>query len=144
MLYAAASRFVVISSALPTLAAAVLYWIAMAGFSHLCEAPLKLAAEQLSRNGPSLLKARLGGQSRSHQKQRATLLPGRRPQMSSHSDYFRLAAAVRSNLPVTTKLALHQLEPKPPGLIGVKLAVKVAVWSLVNALQSPLFKSVSK
>jgi hypothetical protein len=37
--------------------------------------------------------------------------------------------AVRSNLPVTTNDALHQLEPNPPGLIGVKLDVKVAaMW----------------
>src|SRR5262249_53124338 len=47
--------------------------------------------------------------------------------------YFRLAAAVRSNLPVTTNVALHQLEPSPAGLIGVKSPVNRAVWSLVNA-----------
>jgi hypothetical protein len=41
--------------------------------------------------------------------------------------YFRLAIAVRSNLPETTKVELHQLEPKPPGLIGVKLLLKTAV-----------------
>jgi hypothetical protein len=57
--------------------------------------------------------------------------------------YFRLAAAVRSNLPVTTNVALHQLEPSPAGLIGVKSPVNRAVWSLVNALQSPLFRLLS-
>jgi hypothetical protein len=67
----------------------------------------------------------------------------RRPQMCWISDYFRLAVAVRSNLPVTTKEALHQLEPNPAGLIAVKSPVNLAVWSLVKALQSPLFRSVS-
>src|SRR6516165_456562 len=57
--------------------------------------------------------------------------------------YFRLAAAVRSNLRVTTNVALHQLEPSPAGLIGVKSPVNRAVWSLVNALQSPLFRLLS-
>jgi hypothetical protein len=47
-------------------------------------------------------------------------------------DYFRSAIAVRSNLPVTTKLAPHQFEPNPPGLIPVKSPVKRAVWSLVR------------
>jgi len=46
--------------------------------------------------------------------------------------------AVRSNLPVATKVALHQLEPNPAGLIPVKSPVNRAVWSLVKALQSPL------
>ena len=52
------------------------------------------------------------------------------------SNYLRLAIAVRSNLPVATKVAPHQLNP--PGLIAVKSPVKRAVWSLVKALQSPL------
>jgi hypothetical protein len=46
--------------------------------------------------------------------------------------------AVRSNLPVATKTALHQVEPNPPGLIPVKSPENRAVWSLVKALQSPL------
>src|SRR5262249_33075050 len=57
---------------------------------------------------------------------------------SEHANYLRFAIAVRSNLPVATKVALHQFEPNPPGLIGVKSPVKRAVWSLVKALQSPL------
>src|SRR5262245_20612167 len=65
------------------------------------------------------------------------------PAVGTYRLYFRLAMAVRSNLPVTTKLAPHQLEPNPPGLIAVKSPVNRAVWSLVNALQSPLLRSVS-
>src|SRR5262249_42388074 len=68
----------------------------------------------------------------------------RRPSIELISAYFRLAIAVRSNLPVATKVALHQLEPNPPGLIAVKSPENRAVWSLVKALQSPLFRSVSK
>src|SRR5262249_19831686 len=64
-------------------------------------------------------------------------------QLSAMSAYFRLAAAVRSILPATTNVAPHQLDPKPPGLIAVKSPVKRAVLSLVKALQSPLFRSVS-
>jgi hypothetical protein len=65
------------------------------------------------------------------------------PAVGKYRLYFRLAMAVRSNLPVTTKLAPHQLEPNPPGLIAVKSPVNRAVWSLVKALQSPLLRSVS-
>jgi hypothetical protein len=61
----------------------------------------------------------------------------RRPLIVSMSTYFRLAIAVRSNLPATTKDEPHQLEPKPPGLIAVTAFVKRAFWSLVKALQSP-------
>src|SRR5262249_10133587 len=71
-------------------------------------------------------------------------LRSRRPQTLQMSGYFKLAMAVRSNRPDTTKLAPHQLEPKPPGLIEVTSPVKRAVLSLVKALQSPLFMSVSK
>jgi hypothetical protein len=39
-------------------------------------------------------------------------------------------------------VAPHQLEPGPPGLIGVEETPE-AVWSLVKALQSPLLRSVS-
>ena len=39
--------------------------------------------------------------------------------------------------------APHQSEPTPVGLIGVTAVVPVAVWSLVKALQSPWFRSVS-
>ena len=67
----------------------------------------------------------------------------RRPLIVSMSAYFRLAIAVRSNLPETTKEEPHQLEPKPPGLTEVKSPVNRAVLSLVKALQSPLFMSVS-
>jgi hypothetical protein len=62
----------------------------------------------------------------------------RRPPLVPISAYFRLAIAVRSNLPVATKEALHQLEPNPAGLIPVKSPENRAVWSLVKALQSPL------
>lgn len=41
--------------------------------------------------------------------------------------YFRLLIAVRSNESLATPAALHQLEPKPPGLMGVKLPVNFAV-----------------
>ena len=81
--------------------------------------------------------------SRSHQKNGRRPARNCRPQMVPVVAYFRLATAVRSNLPVTTNVALHQLEPNPPGLIGVKSPVNRAVWSLVNALQSPLFRSLS-
>ena len=67
----------------------------------------------------------------------------RRPLIVSMSTYFRLDIAVRSNLPATTKDEPHQLEPNPPGLIGVTLFVNRAFWSLVKALQSPWFMSVS-
>ena len=67
----------------------------------------------------------------------------RRPLIVSMSTYFRLDIAVRSNLPATTKDEPHQLEPNPPGLIEVTLLVNRAFWSLVKALQSPLFRSVS-
>ena len=67
----------------------------------------------------------------------------RRPPIEPISAYFTLAMAVRSNLPVTTKDALHQLEPNPAGLIAVKSPENRAVWSLVKALQSPLFRLVS-
>src|SRR5262245_2497971 len=80
--------------------------------------------------------------SRSHQKEQAAAGTAAR-HMVVVVAYFRLAAAVRSNLPVTTNVALHQLEPSPAGLIGVKSPVNRAVWSLVNALQSPLFRLLS-
>ncbi len=51
--------------------------------------------------------------------------------------------AVRSNLPDTTKVSPHQLEPNPNGLIALKSFENRAVWSLVKALQSALLKSVS-
>src|SRR5262249_36869376 len=57
--------------------------------------------------------------------------------------YLRLVIAVRSNLPETTKVELHQFEPTPLGLIAVKLPENRAVWSLVKALQSPLLRLVS-
>ena len=60
------------------------------------------------------------------------------PEHRSMCIYFKFAIAVRSNLPVTTKLAPHQLEPNPAGLIAVTSPVSRAVWSLVKALQSPL------
>src|SRR5262249_17094630 len=62
----------------------------------------------------------------------------RRPPIVLISAYLRLAIAVRSNLPVATKVALHQLEPNPPGLIPLKSPENRAVWSLVKALQSAL------
>src|SRR5215831_18063609 len=81
--------------------------------------------------------------SRSHQKEQAGGPRGTAARQMVLVAYFRLAAAVRSNLPVTTNVALHQLEPSPAGLIGVKSPVNRAVWSLVNALQSPLFRLLS-
>jgi hypothetical protein len=62
----------------------------------------------------------------------------RRPPTEPISAYFTLAIAVRSNLPVATNVALHQVEPNPAGLIPVKSPENRAVWSLVKALQSPL------
>jgi len=41
------------------------------------------------------------------------------------------------------KTPLHQLEPRPPGLMLVTLDEPVAVWSEVKALQSPLLRFVS-
>src|SRR5262249_22803848 len=58
--------------------------------------------------------------------------------LDGSSAYFRFAMAVRSNLPVAAKVALHQVEPNPPGLMPVKSPENLAVWSLVKALQSPL------
>jgi len=40
----------------------------------------------------------------------------------SGSAHFRLVIAVRSAESLATPTALHQLEPKPPGLIAVMLA----------------------
>ena len=50
----------------------------------------------------------------------------RRPLIVSTLAYFRLDIAVRSNLPATTKAEPHQLEPNPPGLIGVTAFVNRA------------------
>ncbi len=41
-------------------------------------------------------------------------------------------------------VAPHQFVPNPPGLIDVKEPSNRAFCALVNALQSPLFRSVSK
>ena len=87
--------------------------------------------------------ARLFASFASGQKKGGGPARSRRPLIVSMSTYFRLAIAVRSNLPATTKDEPHQLEPNPPGLIGVTLLVNRAFWSLVKALQSPLFRSVS-
>ena len=81
----------------------------------------------------------LGGRIEEQTKGQTSCLPFR----GNPLRYFRFVIAVRSNLPVTTNVEPHQVEPKPSGLIAVKLPVNVAVWSLVNALQSPLFRSVS-
>src|SRR5262245_41629975 len=56
--------------------------------------------------------------------------------------YFRLPS-VRSAESLATKAAPHQFEPRPLGLIVVILLMPLAVKSLVNALQSPLLRSVS-
>jgi hypothetical protein len=54
-----------------------------------------------------------------------------------------LAAAVISTDNFAMKLAPHQLDPgSGNGLIGV-VAIPLAVWSLVKALQSPLLRLVS-
>src|SRR5712664_2259945 len=75
-------------------------------------------------------------------KRAAASFEARRPSgLTMKNDYFRSDAA-RSTEPFTTKVAPHHLEAGPPGLIGV-LNTPVAVWSLVKALQSPLFRSVS-
>src|SRR5580704_4355677 len=57
--------------------------------------------------------------------------------------YFRLVIAVRSTPSLATPAAPHQLEPGPPGLIGV-LAVPVELKALVKALQLPFDRSVSE
>src|SRR5882757_3994268 len=58
--------------------------------------------------------------------------------------YFRLVIAVRSAESLTIPVAPHQLEPAPPGLIGVMLVVPEALKALVKALQLPFDKSVSE
>ena len=60
------------------------------------------------------------------------------------NSHFRLVIAVRSAESLTIPAAPHQLEPAPPGLIGVTLAVPEALKALVNALQSPFDKLVSE
>lgn len=60
--------------------------------------------------------------------------------------YFRLLLIVRSAERRAVNTPLHQFEPTPVGLIGVMFAVvpgMPAVWSLVKALQLPLFRLVS-
>jgi PAS domain S-box-containing protein len=52
-------------------------------------------------------------------------------------DYFKLSF-VKSTDNLAMNAALHQVEPTPEGLIGVKEPSNPAVWSLVNALQSPV------
>lgn len=63
---------------------------------------------------------------------------------SREKNHFRLVNAVRSAESLTIPVAPHQLEPAPPGLIGVTLAVPEALKALVNALQSPFDKLVSE
>jgi hypothetical protein len=50
-----------------------------------------------------------------------------RPFSLERTTYFRLVIAVRSAENFTMPAAPHQLEPKPPGLIGVKLPSNLAV-----------------
>ena len=42
-----------------------------------------------------------------------------RPRILERIDYFRLVIAVRSAESLAIPVAPHQLEPKPPGLVGV-------------------------
>jgi hypothetical protein len=51
----------------------------------------------------------------------------RRPISLGRTTYFRLVIAVRSAENFTMPAAPHQLEPKPPGLIWVKLPSNLAV-----------------
>src|SRR6266852_3498396 len=67
-----------------------------------------------------------------------------RPFRQDRKDYFKLVMAVRSNESLAMPVAPHQLEPTPPGLMGVTLVVPVALNALVKALQLPLFRSVSE
>ena len=66
------------------------------------------------------------------------------PQSPKKKAYFRLVTAVRSKDSLAMPAAPHQLEPAPPGLIGVMLVVPVALNALVKALQLPLLRSVSE
>jgi hypothetical protein len=50
-----------------------------------------------------------------------------RPVSLERMTYFRLVIAVRSAESLAMPAAPHQLEPKPPGLIGVKLPSNLAV-----------------
>jgi hypothetical protein len=50
-----------------------------------------------------------------------------RPASLERTTYFRLVIAVRSAENLAMPAAPHQLEPKPPGLIGVKLPSNLAV-----------------
>ena len=59
-------------------------------------------------------------------------------------NYFRLVIAVRSAESLTIPTALHQLEPKPFGLMAVRLPGILALKALVRAAQSPLRKLVSE
>src|SRR4030088_2898025 len=69
-----------------------------------------------------------------------------RPRILDGLAYFRLVIAVRSAESLTMPVALHQLEPKPPGLIGVtKDGLKlVVVKSLVKTLQFAFERLVSE
>ena len=49
------------------------------------------------------------------------------PASLERTTYFRLVIAVRSAENLAMPAAPHQLEPKPPGLIGVKLPSNLAV-----------------
>ncbi|MGY3586040.1 hypothetical protein ACVIGB_004900 [Bradyrhizobium sp. USDA 4341] len=66
------------------------------------------------------------------------------PAILGRGNYFRLDIAVRSTESLAIPAAPHQLEPVPPGLIGVTLVVPPAVKSLVKALQLPFDRSVSE
>src|SRR5262245_24710075 len=58
-------------------------------------------------------------------------------------DYFKLPS-VRSAESLAIKVAPHQFDPNPLGLIGVTSITPEAPGSLVKALQSPLLRLVSE
>src|SRR5262249_8532765 len=85
---------------------------------------------------------------RSAQQHKSGALPrgedaaSRKSPLRCQNGYLRADSEV-STESLAMNAAPHQSEPRPPGLIAVTLFVPDAVWSLVKALQSPLFRSVS-
>src|SRR5947207_15701720 len=73
---------------------------------------------KLTRRHPLLAVSRHSRRIWSTAKQRAAD-PLCRPASLERMNYFRLVIAVRSAENFTTPVALHQLEPNPPGLIAV-------------------------
>jgi ABC transporter transmembrane region 2 len=110
---------------------------------RLRESPLKEATQQgnhASNRGARGREIVVSAGAPLKRNERRLVLSRRPPERADEVAYFRFAS-VRSDDSLTRKVWLHQLEPMPPGLMAVtKVAGPEAVWSLVKALQSPLFK----